>query len=291
MKKVNFEEYKDIVLGIYEHTEKVFRKNSIKPIANSGTLLGIVRHNNDFIPWDDDIDVIVSYKDFNEKYSEIQKEINSENGDYYIINFQKNDEKIYSNILLARVYKREKIAVEYEGETSERWPFIDVFFAAPADTFKTEFKWKRYDMQHQYYWMTRKGFNRWPKKQNKPVFTFFMNLITYPTKLFIWRWKTDNFISKPYNNTNGNWKYIRRVDPWTRRKVFYDMENLIETNLKGVPIYMSATPEDELKETFGKNWKEPIFRAPHISNPATIYHRRNIEVDKFMTKKFGVENE
>ncbi len=286
MKRVSFEKYKEIVLDIYRFTESILSKYDIKPIAHSGTLLGIVRHDNDFIPWDDDIDIMVSHKDFNENYDDIKKEVNNSE-DYYIVNYYKGDDNLYSNIIYAKVFKKEKYIIEYEGETSERWPFIDIFFAAPADTFKTEIGWKRYGRQHQYYWMTRKGFNRHPKYINNKRRSIIMNATTYPIKLLLGRWWVDRFIAKPYKNTEGNWSILRRVDPWSRREVVYNLDELVESNIRGVKIYTSKNPENELNKTFGKDWRKEKYTKPHIINPATEFHRRNYEVDKLLTSKFG----
>jgi hypothetical protein len=43
--------------------DKLANKHQIEYIADAGTLIGAVRHQG-FIPWDDDIDFIVSEKDF-----------------------------------------------------------------------------------------------------------------------------------------------------------------------------------------------------------------------------------
>lgn len=75
---------------ILEETIKFFDKNNIKYYLWGGTLLGAVRHGG-FIPWDDDIDIIVPRPDYN-KFIELMKKNNSmiENK-YEVIAFELNN--------------------------------------------------------------------------------------------------------------------------------------------------------------------------------------------------------
>lgn len=77
MKKINIDEMKNIEIQILETLSVVCKKNNLKLYLGGGTLLGAVRHHG-FIPWDDDVDVMM-LRDEYEKLLEIfdNDEINS----------------------------------------------------------------------------------------------------------------------------------------------------------------------------------------------------------------------
>ena len=57
-KKISLKEIQKIELDILIYFDKVCKENNIKYYLSSGTLLGAVKYKG-FIPWDDDIDVIL----------------------------------------------------------------------------------------------------------------------------------------------------------------------------------------------------------------------------------------
>lgn len=59
MKKINIVEQKKIMVEILSYFDKVCRQNNINYSLIGGSLIGAIRHQG-IIPWDDDIDVILS---------------------------------------------------------------------------------------------------------------------------------------------------------------------------------------------------------------------------------------
>lgn len=63
MKEVTFEESRKIQLDILRDIDKTCRENGIKYSLSMGTLIGAIRHKG-FIPWDDDIDLMMTRGEF-----------------------------------------------------------------------------------------------------------------------------------------------------------------------------------------------------------------------------------
>ncbi len=64
MRKVDLQEYKHIVLSVLVRIDRICRENGLTYMICYGTLLGAVRHQG-FIPWDDDVDIIMPREDYN----------------------------------------------------------------------------------------------------------------------------------------------------------------------------------------------------------------------------------
>ena len=88
MKEICLEELKKIELEILIYIDKVCKENGLRYSLCDGTLLGAVRHNG-FIPWDDDIDIMMPRPDY-DKFLDVLRHnenrfkiLSSEQEDYY----------------------------------------------------------------------------------------------------------------------------------------------------------------------------------------------------------------
>ena len=63
-------------LSIFREFDKICRKNNIYYYLTGGTLLGAIRHKG-FIPWDDDIDIAITRKEYNRLAKVIESELPS----------------------------------------------------------------------------------------------------------------------------------------------------------------------------------------------------------------------
>ena len=62
-KDLDLREYQLVLLGILKDVAEVCRKHEIRFYLGEGSLLGAIRHDG-FIPWDDDIDILMYRADY-----------------------------------------------------------------------------------------------------------------------------------------------------------------------------------------------------------------------------------
>lgn len=63
MREVSMDEYKQLLVGVLEKIDYICRSNNLQYSIFYGTLLGAVRHHG-FIPWDDDVDIVMPIEDY-----------------------------------------------------------------------------------------------------------------------------------------------------------------------------------------------------------------------------------
>ena len=111
--EINLEQIKKIELDILVEFHKICEINNLRYSLSCGTLLGAIRHKG-FIPWDDDIDVMMPRDDY-EKLMNIYSS-NYKNSKYSIINHHNNNSYFYP---IAKMYNNEfeKLKEDYKINT------------------------------------------------------------------------------------------------------------------------------------------------------------------------------
>lgn len=61
--KVELKELQSYVYGIFKEFDKICRKHNIKYTLEGGTLMGAIKYQ-DFVPWDDDIDIVMVREEY-----------------------------------------------------------------------------------------------------------------------------------------------------------------------------------------------------------------------------------
>lgn len=119
-KKIELQEYKEIILNILIKIDNICRENNITYFLDSGTLLGAVRHQG-FIPWDDDVDVAMFRADYDKLAGIIQ------HGDYGLnfIRIEENPDTIYP---YGKICDTNTRIIEHNFKSVEGYgAFVDVF--------------------------------------------------------------------------------------------------------------------------------------------------------------------
>ena len=129
------------MIGILNHVDAFCRENGIKYSLGYGSLIGAIRHHG-FIPWDDDIDIIMTREDY-DRFIELHNLNTYEQGRYRVRMGQE-----IANHLHAMVSDEETKVLFPEGSTDNKFyhggVWVDLF---PLDNCSDEnnydFKWNR----------------------------------------------------------------------------------------------------------------------------------------------------
>ena len=119
----NLEDIKRIELNVLKEIDSICRKLNLRYYLGYGTLIGAVRHKG-FIPWDDDVDIVMPRPDYNKL---IQYSLSNELP-FGLISHETNNEW---NRLYAKAYAKDTVVFEHDTENKKQCNnygvWVDIF--------------------------------------------------------------------------------------------------------------------------------------------------------------------
>ena len=114
----NIRDTQNLMLPVLVFIDKICREHNLRYSLAYGTLIGAIRHKG-FIPWDDDIDIMMPRKD----YERFKREFKS--NEYDILSLETNQE--YFNNFIKVVDNQTVITDTRNRKTYKSGIFIDIF--------------------------------------------------------------------------------------------------------------------------------------------------------------------
>lgn len=130
MNQQMLQKVKELELEILKYIDRLCKENGLNYYLIGGTLLGAIRHKG-FIPWDDDIDIVMFRSDYN-KFIEIAKKNNQSR--YFVQNYatDPNYTRYITKVRLNETRFVEKLVADLE---MHHGIFVDIF---PLDKIQTD---------------------------------------------------------------------------------------------------------------------------------------------------------
>lgn len=160
MKELTDIEIKKIQLGILEYVTEFCERENISYFLGFGTLIGAVRHRG-YIPWDDDIDLIMPRPD----YERFINSYNFENEDYKI--YSHTIEKSYPYPFVKVANKRTVIIEKMKPNLKQVGVNIDIF---PIDGLPSSLIEK--EKQYKKVFQMKRILSLWNYSSSKVKFSF-----------------------------------------------------------------------------------------------------------------------
>ena len=121
MRAMTLEEMKAVELEIMDEIDAICRQHGLTYFLGYGSVLGAVRHGG-FIPWDDDMDVIMPRDDYEQLIAHFDKWRTSKN---YALTFCRNDTSVYQFVKI--IDTRTSVKERYVSASYKTGVWVDIF--------------------------------------------------------------------------------------------------------------------------------------------------------------------
>jgi len=271
-KTYSTEELKNLqltLLEILKEIDSICHKHNIKYAALAGTLLGAHRHN-DFIPWDDDVDIGMLREDY-DRFIEVAKtELDNR---YFVLNFDVNNQVPFS---FTKICKRETLFVESEVKNL-KYPhcvFVDIMplDKCPDDDRLAKKHFKKMEFYHQLFkskmlWKVSKTVNGSRANIGNIVRPLLHILLFFVPKKCIYS-KLMRIMKKYNADQSSNHIYY-----WLGYKSYWhlkDYQNLKTLKFNDLDLYVPSNHEKLLEKEYGDFMSLPPVEKRQSHSPEIL---------------------
>ena len=231
-RRMTLDEMKQVEKEILVYIDEFCAKNNIRYWVSGGTLLGAIRHKG-FIPWDDDIDICMPWKDY-QKFIELFEETER----FDMLGFGTAEESDYSNLFAKVVDKRTIVDEDIETIRKINPLWVDVFplIGLPEDADERHLFFVKYKEVNRRIWQEFYATNG-----NADVFGKWYDV----QKEFLGKYDFDN---SEYVGFIGTVYWERDC---TTRKVY---EETLRLKFDDIDVNAAAGYKEYLDNLYGKDW-------------------------------------
>jgi len=270
MTEMTLKDIQRVSLEILKHIHQVCEKNGLKYCIFYGTLIGAIRHQG-YIPWDDDVDIAMKRKDY-DQLMRIIKEEESESNPYYVDHYSYSNDYPY---YIMRICDK-RTMINFDSTTHNCGVFVDVY---PLDDTGGDIEyWNRnvakVNRMKKYmilctYKSILYGSNIWHKLGNIPLLIYSR---IKGTRFF------NNKIDKLAKQFNGKNSGYIGVPAWEKYPCQFKEEWLKEYTLipfEDTKVYAPIDYDNVLKAKYGDYMKLPPESA-RIPNHNYVAYNKSI---------------
>lgn len=239
-------------------------KHELKWFVHAGTMLGAVRHHG-FIPWDDDIDVVMPRADYEKLCIVAPGELaypyfyQNEKTDKY---FARNFSRIRNSATTAILDSEKDYAFPFnQGIFIDVFPYDNIPEQPQRDAFLTEL----HNLSNAWKWRTMVFFYR-PKKGEglpKRIKHFlkhaYFRYINHSAHDYLDMLKKHHEVVTRYNAEDTGYVDEMIIPPLNRhiwKKEW--VEDIVYMPFEMIQVPIPSHYEDCLKSSFGENWRTPV---------------------------------
>ncbi|ELC8351286.1 LicD family protein [Clostridium perfringens] len=244
-----------VLLEILKDIDKICREHEIEYFLDAGTLLGAIRHKG-FIPWDDDIDIIMMRNDYI-KFLDLSKFL-LKKYDVSINNIKEDYYKSWSKIGSKDIFIKEK-------NGNERGVYVDIF---PFDYY-SENRYKRLCIDR-FFKFKKNSSNGVISSILESIIIFFqkiicMTIFSFSIKRYV---NLKNKFCLSSNKKSSIVGYGKEVEKFEYYINYTDIFPLKEVEFEGNRFYAPKNHEKFLSMHYGKNYMQlpPIDKRVSHNN-------------------------